>query len=129
MFLFENVSENIRIEVSPSYIKEQSDPQRSLYFFAYKVKITNQSGEPVQLLKRRWIIVDGEGQYEEIEGMGVIGLQPKISPNQVFEYSSFCPLTTPTGSMRGQYLFQTPSKSEFWAEIPQFLLCEPASYH
>lgn len=129
MFLFEHISQDIRIEVSPTYIPEQSDPAKSFYFFAYKVKITNQSSTVVQLLKRRWVIVDGEGQFEEIEGLGVVGLQPKIGPGQTFEYSSFCPLSTPTGSMRGQYMFQNSSKEEFWAEIPQFVLCEPASYH
>tara|TARA_Y100001958_G_C21243577_1_gene572432 strand:- start:1663 stop:1995 length:333 start_codon:yes stop_codon:yes gene_type:complete len=108
---------------------EQSDPQRSFYFFAYKVKITNLGHTSVQLLRRRWIIVDGEGTTEDVEGLGVVGLQPKVQKGRSFEYSSFCPLPTPTGHMRGQYLFVNEDGKEFWVDIPEFILSEPAFFH
>ena len=37
-------------------------------------------------------------------GIGVIGEQPVILPNNSFEYSSACPLTTPSGRMVSIYL-------------------------
>lgn len=129
MFPFSQVTHNIKIEVSPSFIEEQSDPQRSFYFFAYKVKISNEGDKRVQLLRRQWIIVDGEGKTEEVEGAGVVGLQPKVEPGQAFEYSSFCPLQTPTGSMRGRYLFVDASGQEFWVDVPEFILSEPSFFH
>lgn len=129
MFPFSQITHDIKIEVSPSFINEQSDPQRSFYFFAYKVKITNEGNKRVQLLRRLWIIVDGEGKTEETEGAGVVGLQPKVEPGQAFEYSSFCPLQTPTGSMRGRYLFVDAEGQEFWVEIPEFILSEPSFFH
>jgi len=129
MFPFSQVTHDIKIEVSPSFISEQSDPQRSLYFFSYKIKITNEGSKRVQLLRRRWVIVDGEGRAEEVEGAGVVGLQPKVDAGQAFEYSSFCPLNTPTGSMRGQYLFVDLEGREFWVSVPEFILSEPSFFH
>jgi ApaG protein len=129
MFPFSQVSHDIKIEVSPSFIAEQSDPQRSFYFFSYTVKVTNESAGKVQLLRRQWIIIDGEGKTEEVEGAGVVGLQPKIEAGQAFEYSSFCPLQTPTGSMRGRYLFVDGSGEEFWVGVPEFILSEPSFFH
>ncbi len=129
MFPFSQITQNVKIEVSPSFIREQSDPQRSFYFFAYKVKITNEGDKRIQLMRRNWIIVDGEGKTEEVEGAGVVGLQPKVEPGQAFEYSSFCPLHTPTGSMRGRYLFIDSAGQEFWVPIPEFILSEPAFFH
>lgn len=129
MFPFSEVTQDIKIEISPSFMSEQSDPQRSFYFFSYKVKVTNEGSEKVQLLRRHWIIVDGEGKTEEVEGAGVVGLQPKIEAGHTFEYSSFCPLQTPTGSMRGRYLFSNSSGQEFWVTVPEFILSEPSFFH
>jgi len=129
MFPFSQVTHDVKIEVSPSFMAEQSDPMRSFYFFSYKVRISNLGKSPVQLLRRRWIIIDGEGKTEDVEGLGVVGLQPKITEGQSFDYSSFCPLTTPTGSMRGQYLFVDAEGSEFWVDIPEFILSEPSFFH
>ncbi|KAK8946794.1 hypothetical protein KSP39_PZI006451 [Platanthera zijinensis] len=54
---------------------------------------------PVQLLRRHWIVTDGNEKTENIWGLGVIGEQPVILPNTGFEYSSACPLSTPGGRM------------------------------
>lgn len=129
MFPFSQVTQQIKIEVSPSFIPDQSNPERSFYFFAYKVKITNEGDQRVQLLRRSWIIVDGTGQTEEVEGAGVVGLQPKVEAGQSFEYSSFCPLQTPTGTMRGRYLFVDATGQEFWVSVPEFILSEPSFFH
>ncbi|KAG6514085.1 hypothetical protein ZIOFF_024424 [Zingiber officinale] len=58
---------------------------------------------PVQLLRRHWIITDANGRTENFWGVGVIGEQPVILPRTGFEYSSACPLSTPTGRMEGEY--------------------------
>jgi ApaG protein len=43
----------------------------------------------------------------------------------VFEYSSFCPLATPVGSMRGTYHMVRPSGETFDADIAPFTLAVP----
>ena len=127
--MFEATTENIKIEVHPTYFHEESDPRKPLYCFRYKVKITNLSPDSVQLLHRHWIIIDGAGQTEEVRGPGVIGQQPVIPPGTAFEYESFCPLRTPTGSMHGSYEMVKTNGHKVDVLIPQFLLVEPGHFH
>ncbi|KAG8378863.1 hypothetical protein BUALT_Bualt07G0028900 [Buddleja alternifolia] len=93
----------IRVQVRSVYIEGRSQPSKGLYFFAYRIRITNNSDRPVQLLRRHWIITDANGKTESVHGIGVIGEQPVILPNTGFEYSSACPLSTPNGRMEGDF--------------------------
>ncbi|EOY20745.1 hypothetical protein QUC31_007014 [Theobroma cacao] len=93
----------IRVQVRSVYIEGRSLPSRGQYFFAYRIRITNNSDRPVQLLRRHWIITDANGKTENVWGMGVIGEQPVILPRTGFEYSSACPLSTPSGRMEGDF--------------------------
>lgn len=127
--MFEATTHNIRIEVTPAYERESSDPRQNHFFFSYRIRIHNQSPQPMQLLSRYWRIVDAFGGIEEVEGPGVVGLQPLIPPGEAFEYSSFCPLKTPTGTMQGSYLMADPSGMTLKVTIPQFVLSEPNHYH
>ena len=127
--MFEATTENIKIEVHPTYFPEESDPKQSLYCFRYKVKITNLSSVSVQLMHRHWVIIDEAGQTEEVKGPGVIGKQPVIDPGMMFEYESFCPLTTPTGSMHGSYQMVRPNGDKLDVAIPKFMLVEPGHFH
>ncbi|XP_042500709.1 uncharacterized protein LOC122078682 isoform X2 [Macadamia integrifolia] len=89
----------IRVQVRSVYIEGRSQPSKEQYFFAYRIRITNNSDRPVQLLRRHWIITDDNGKVEHVWGIGVIGEQPVILPQTGFEYSSACPLNTPNGRM------------------------------
>ncbi|XP_017407377.1 polymerase delta-interacting protein 2-like isoform X1 [Vigna umbellata] len=93
----------IRVQVRSVYIEGRSQPSKGLYFFAYRIRITNNSDHPVQLLRRHWIITDANGKTENVWGIGVVGEQPLILPGNSFEYSSACPLSTPNGRMEGDY--------------------------
>ena len=46
----------------------------------------------MQLLTRHWIITDGTGHVEEVNGPGVVGKQPMLAPGESFTYTSGCPL-------------------------------------
>ncbi|XP_042500708.1 uncharacterized protein LOC122078682 isoform X1 [Macadamia integrifolia] len=93
----------IRVQVRSVYIEGRSQPSKEQYFFAYRIRITNNSDRPVQLLRRHWIITDDNGKVEHVWGIGVIGEQPVILPQTGFEYSSACPLNTPNGRMEGDF--------------------------
>ncbi|KAJ1439073.1 UVR domain [Sesbania bispinosa] len=93
----------IRVQVRSVYIEGRSQPSKGLYFFAYRIRITNTSDHPVQLLRRHWIITDANGRTENVWGIGVVGEQPVIHPGTSFEYSSACPLSTPNGRMEGDF--------------------------
>ncbi|GMH01272.1 hypothetical protein Nepgr_003111 [Nepenthes gracilis] len=93
----------IRVQVRSVFIEGRSQPSKDQYFFAYRIRITNNSNRPVQLLRRHWIITDANGKTENVWGIGVIGEQPVILPRTGFEYSSACPLSTPNGRMEGDF--------------------------
>lgn len=99
----EAVTNGVRISVEPSYSSLDSDPSNSYFKFVYRIRITNESDRPVQLVSRHWIIVDADGGQQEVHGEGVVGQQPVIAPGRTFEYASFCPLGTSWGTMEGQY--------------------------
>lgn len=123
--MFKATTHGITVNVMPVYIDEQSDPAKSLYFWAYRVIITNGSDQTVQLMSRYWHITDGEGKVEEVRGDGVIGLQPVLNPGEDFTYTSGCPLKTPSGIMVGSYTMHDKDGRRFEIDIPAFSLDLP----
>ncbi len=121
------ITRGIRVEVQSRYEPERSTPAEGRWFFSYRVRISNDGPERVQLVSRHWRISDASGHVEEVRGPGVVGEQPVLAPGEAFEYRSFCPLRTPFGSMRGTYRMVTPDGTSFDAEIPPFAMVEPHS--
>ena len=120
---------DIVIDVQARYVPEQSQPEAQHYLFSYTIRVTNNGPITAQLLSRHWIISDGWGRQEEVKGSGVIGQQPKIRPGETFEYSSFCPLTTPTGNMRGSFAMMNQKGKRFEVRIPLFFLRDLSLMH
>jgi len=118
----EAITENIRVEVLSRYSAENSRPLEDNWVFQYTVRITNQGSETVQLISRHWIITDGSQHTEEVKGPGVVGEQPVLAPGESFQYSSWCPLKTPTGRMGGTYQMARASGEQFDIEIAPFAL-------
>src|SRR5713101_3469141 len=121
----EAVTNNIRVEVLSKYSPENSQPLQGAWVFQYTVRITNQGPETVQLLTRHWIITDAMDRTEEVRGPGVVGEQPVLAPGESFKYSSWCPLKTPTGMMRGTYQMIGARGNQFDIEIAPFALKAP----
>ncbi len=118
-------TEGVRVEVRTAWIQEQSNPSLQHFVFAYKVRITNESPFQVQLLSRKWIITDGLGQKREVQGDGVIGQQPILSPGEQHEYISGCDFITPIGKMSGYYYMVRPDGSTLKVRIPEFTMAVP----
>jgi len=121
----DTTTRGIRVRVAPVYLPERSAPEGGRFFFAYRVRITNTGDETVQLMRRHWIITDGHGHTEEVEGPGVVGETPVLPPGTTFEYTSFCPLPTSFGTMEGTYQMRTAAGELFEIEIGQFSLVAP----
>jgi len=116
---------NINIKVETTFIKDRSSIEVPIYVFAYNVEIKNTQTVEVQLLSRYWHITDGNGQIEEIRGPGVVGLKPIIQPEEIFQYSSFCPLKTPFGVMHGAFQMKNSAGDYFNALVSPFRLTIP----
>lgn len=118
----------VRIEVRSEFVPERSVPARGRFFFAYHVRVSNEADAIAQLESRRWVITDGFGRVENVEGPGVVGETPVLAPGESFEYTSFCPLETPFGSMQGHYVMRIVETGErFAARIARFELSAPAA--
>ena len=125
----EAVTNNVRVEVESRYAPEHSQPFQNLWVFHYTVRITNETGETVQLVSRHWVITDASGHTEEVRGPGVVGEQPVLAPGEAFQYTSSCPLKTSTGVMRGAYQLVNEEGTQFDVEIAPFALHEPYTVH
>ncbi|TAL03432.1 MAG: Co2+/Mg2+ efflux protein ApaG [Rhodospirillaceae bacterium] len=123
--MYEKVTHDICISVRPFYLEEQSSPDEDRFVWAYRVNIENQGDETVQLLNRYWRITDKLGRLQEVRGPGVVGEQPVLKPGESFEYTSGCPLTTPSGIMVGSYEMTIVGGDRFNVEIPAFSLDSP----
>lgn len=123
----DTTTRGIRIQVESGYVPERSSPSRNLFFFTYTVRISNNSKDTAQLISREWVITDLEGRQERVQGPGVVGEQPILQPGESFEYTSFCPLKTPVGSMHGSYRMVTEGGEGFDARIAPFTLALPHS--
>jgi ApaG protein len=125
----EAVTSSIRVEVLSRHSPENSRPHQGQWVFEYTVRITNQGSETVQLLSRHWIITDALDRVKEVKGPGVVGEQPVLAPGESFKYSSWCPLETPTGTMRGSYQMVRADGTQFDIEIAPFGLKAQYTVH
>lgn len=122
---YQATTHNIRVSVEPEYLDDRSQPGRGQFFWAYHVEIINLGPMEAQLTHRHWRITDANGRLEEVRGAGVVGETPILSSGERFEYTSGCPLTTPSGIMAGSYRFVSQTGEEFDVEIPAFSLDSP----
>lgn len=116
------VTRGFRVDVRPQYLPEHSKPAEGKYVFGYHIRIENVGVERAKLLSRHWVIVDADGDRHDVTGEGVVGNQPDLGPGEHFEYSSFCPLETPWGTMEGSYRFRADSGEEFDVRVARFYL-------
>jgi len=120
---------NTEIDIETRYVTEQSEPEKERFVFSYTITIRNKGEIPTRLLRRHWIITDGNGNVQEVEGEGVVGEQPYLKPGEGFRYTSGTVLPTPLGSMHGSYKMIGDDGHEFNATIPAFTLSIPNVLH
>ena len=124
----DTTTRGIRVQVESRYLAEQSSPRDNQFLFAYHIRISNEGAIRTQLVSRRWVINDADGHVEHVHGPGVVGEQPVLEPGDVFEYTSFCPLRTPVGTMEGHYVMEIAATgARFEARIAPFTLAVPGA--
>jgi ApaG protein len=119
----------IRVDVSTSYVEDQSNPGEGRFVFSYTITIRNEGSQPARLMARHWLITDANGKVQEVVGEGVVGEQPHLQPGQGFRYSSGAILETPVGSMQGRYRMLADDGEQFDAPIAPFRLAMPGVLH
>ncbi len=120
-------TEGINVSVEIYYQSDYSNPLNQEFMFAYRITLENLNPFPVKLLKRHWHIFDSNGEHREVEGDGVVGIQPVINPNNQFQYTSGCNLKTEIGKMHGVYFMENlNNKKQFSVQIPVFEMIVPS---
>jgi len=120
------ISEGVEVSVETFYQQDYSNPMQSEYMFAYRIAIENHNSFPVKLHRRHWRIFDSNGTYREVEGEGVVGVQPVLSPGEKYQYVSGCNLRTEMGRMHGTYQMENLNNKQFFdVNIPAFEMFVP----
>lgn len=110
----EVVTDKVKVSLTSSYRPERSESSQDKYCFAYNIRITNESENPIQLVSREFEIQSvGLPHKDVVSGPGVTGRQPILKPGESFEYTSTAPLNvkpvldkTPVlARMSGEYNF------------------------
>lgn len=116
----------IIVSVETEYVAVQSEPGENNYFFAYRIQISNNSAYTVQLMSRKWFIADSTYDIREVEGEGVVGVQPVIAPGDSYTYVSGCQLQSGIGEMWGYYQIARQEPGDMIeVEIPRFNMTVP----
>ena len=120
------ITEGVKVSVETIYQPEYSNPSNDHFMFAYKVNIENMGTYAVRLLSRHWYIFDSTGATREVEGEGVVGVQPTLSPGEKYQYVSGCNLRTEMGRMHGTYQMENLNSKKFFdVNIPAFEMFVP----
>jgi len=123
--MYERITRGIKIIVRPQYLDRQSQPEEGHFVWAYTITMENHGRETVTLRTRYWKITDATGKVQEVRGAGVVGQEPTLKPGGSFQYTSGCPLKTPSGFMTGAYYMQSETGEMFNVDIPTFSLDSP----
>lgn len=122
-------SPRVCVQVQSVYIEAQSSPEQERFVFSYTVTIRNLGRTAVQLLGRYWLITNGNGRETQVQGEGVIGVQPLIEPGSEYQYTSGAIIETPLGTMEGHYEMVDAQGNDFRVAIPVFRLAVSSFIH
>ena len=108
----------VEVQLAPMYLPEESTHDSMIHVFFYAMRIINSSHLPVTILSRHFLIRDGHGHDRLVEDAGIRGTQPTIDVNAHITYSSYCPLPTTSGSIRGYLWVAFGDGTEARVDIP-----------
>ena len=121
--MIQQITRGIKITVDTDYNGSFLKDNVLHFAFAYQIEIENQSKSSVQLLTRHWKIIETMNKNQYVNGTGVKGKKPIITPGEVHKYKSGCLLSSAFGAMKGTYTMIDLSSSKiFKVEIPLFRL-------
>ena len=120
------ITNDVYISVETAYQQPATPHGQQQHMFAYRITIHNQGFHTLKLLRRHWFITDVNHENTEVEGEGVVGLQPVLEPGESHQYVSGCAIESEFGKMSGTYLMERQLDGQlFNVAIPEFYLVAP----
>jgi ApaG protein len=124
------ITNDIRITVETAYQSNRNFNANGEHMFAYRITIQNNGDYTIKLLRRHWYITDVNFEKTEVEGDGVVGLQPVLEPGESHQYVSGCAIQSDFGKMFGTYLMERQiDGKKFEVQIPEFNLIVPFRFN
>ena len=124
--MISEISAGVEVSVETFFQQDHSHPVNQEFMFAYRITLENRNSFAVKLMRRHWYIFDSNGETREVEGEGVVGMQPVLRPGERYQYMSGCTLSTEMGKMYGSYQMENlTNKQRFDVHIPAFEMMVP----
>lgn len=122
-------TEHVTVRAGIRFIPEESQMN---FFWTYRIVFEMAEDAPQSascvLEKRHWEMTDTQGRTDVVDGDGVIGEYPRLTPGTIWMYSSCTHLTTDSGTMEGYFTFRTLKSGTVIRVIcPRFELCKVPS--
>jgi ApaG protein len=116
------VTFDVEVQVAPMYLPDDSAPESGLHVFFYAMRLINRGEMAVAVQTRHFTIRDGNGVERSLEDAGMRGKPVWIQAGESETFSSYCPLPTACGSMRGFLWVEFSDGTEARVEVPVFFL-------
>ena len=123
--LFEEL-DGLSVEVDDViYMPSLDHPEDRPHPFVYFINIRNHSPENVLIQGRKWLVREDESDdVVVVEGDGVVGQKPNLSPGEDFSYNSYHVMRG-SGYAEGAFFGVTESGLRVFVRIPRFTLRLP----
>lgn len=124
--MISQITKGIKISVLTAFEGTFFKNHKVHFAFSYEITIENQGNDSVQLISRHWEIFDSLNQKEIVDGEGVVGKKPVLKSGETYTYNSGCLLSSPYGSMRGEFnMVNFTTGKNFEVIVPTFKLNAP----
>lgn len=105
------------------YMPTLDAPAEKPHPFVYFISIHNESDQFVTIEARKWVVHEGDEKMV-VEGDGVVGQTPGLSPGEHFSYNSYHVIAEDAVA-EGAYFGKTESGEWIFARIPEFRMDIP----
>ncbi len=106
------------------YMPQLEAPEDRPHPFAYFITIHNNSPETVTIKGRKWVVTDAYDSRVVVEGDGVVGQFPRLTPGQNFSYKSYHVIGTDSRA-EGAFFGVTDGGEAVFTRIPKFFMRVP----
>lgn len=111
-----------RVEYNPH---EEGTADRP-YGFVYHITIHNDSPRVVTIKGRKWVVTSADNFKLVIEGDGIVGECPRLTPGTQFHYQSYHLLPWESAVAEGAYLGHDEDGQRVFTRIPLFKMEVPS---
>ena len=122
---YTSTTKDITVSAAPLFVDEESVPEENKFFWAYYIKIENNSDKSVQLLNKSFVIADSFGNTTTAKEADNPENQPVVISGESYEYTGLTPLGSPSGVILGKIGIINETGEIFDIEIPAFSLDSP----